>query len=159
MSIHWICNTQHAQFAPGEQEEHVTLQAETRCAAAGPQCLKWDSSEQRRWRDAHCTREKSTISANISAYSMILPHMQQTKIACIINCSACKNNMHFISQEAYTRHNNVLEALAINHTVTAISPTMCWKQSQKRKRSETYAWIDQAQNKTFSVTDHKARSQ
>ena len=45
---------QHAPFAPGERpEEHVPLQAETRCAAAGPQCLEWDSSELRKWRGRH----------------------------------------------------------------------------------------------------------
>ena len=40
---------------------------------------------------------------NLAAYSKILPHMQQTILACIINCSACKKNVHLISQKTYSR--------------------------------------------------------
>jgi len=46
------------------------------------------------------SQEKITIHMNSTAYSNIMPHIQQTKIVCAINCRACKKK-HIASQHAY----------------------------------------------------------
>ena len=147
MNIDGICNTQHAQLAPGERrQENVPLQAETRCAAAGPQCLEWDSSELREWRGRHehgrkkrCRKpSENHLPINSAAYSKIMPCMQQTKIVCAINCCACRKNVHTTSQHAYT---------------CCAKTNKCTPQQYKRRNKET------GNNKSCTATtDWKAKA-
>ena len=83
----------HREALAARRKEHAPLQADTRRAAAGLQCLEWDLSKQRKcredivqWKKAPAESEaNATFIIHSADLSNILPHMQQTKIVCTIN--------------------------------------------------------------------------